>query len=131
MPKIHAEEDKKRKEEVELHNEAEALSFRAQKALDEFKGKIPQQVVDEVTGKIEALKKALESKDTGRIRAAKNELEHSMQHIGEAMAKAGGHAHAEQGQQAGAQQQHREGEHKGPKDDIQEAEVEIIDDNKP
>ncbi len=38
----HAEEDKKRKEGVELRNEADCLAFRAEKALKDYKDKIPQ-----------------------------------------------------------------------------------------
>lgn len=133
---LHAEEDKKRKEEVEVHNEAESLVFRAQKSLDEYKDKVPQNIAESVKGKIDNLKKALESNDTARIRSAKEELEREMQHIGEAMAKAhqqqaGGPAGADQQgyqQQQGQQQQSHHEEQKKGKDDIEEAEVEIIDD---
>jgi molecular chaperone DnaK len=139
----HAEEDKKRKEEVEIRNEADALVFRAEKALNEYKDKIPQQVASEVSSKIDAVKKALESQDIGRIRMAKEELERSMQHIGEAMSKAqaGGPRGPTEESAAGAgssfaggqkeqQQQQQRQQGKGP-DDIEEAEVEIIDDDKP
>ena len=140
---LHGEEDKKRKEEVETRNEADALVFRAEKSLNEYKDKIPQEITTEVSGKIDAVKKALEGQDIGRIRAAKEDLERSMQHIGEAMAKAqaggpsGGHS-AESpsesssfagGQREQQQQQRQDGS--GPDDDIEDAEVEIIDDNKP
>lgn len=139
---VHADEDKKRKEEVEIRNEADALAFRAQKALDEYKDKVPPHVANEVAGKIEAVKKALEGQETSHIRAAKEELEKSMQHIGEAMSQAGAAGaagagaagHAEQGQagpfSGGGSQQQQDGAKKGP-DDIEEAEVEIIDDKKP
>lgn len=141
---LHADEDKKRKDEVEVRNEADSLVFRAEKALNEYKDKIPEQVASEVSGKIDAVKKALESQDIPRIRSAKEELEKSMQHIGEAMAKAGAGAHPGQGQpgegssaesssfSGGGSQQHQQqqGGAKNP-DDIEEAEVEIIDDNKP
>lgn len=138
---LHAEEDKTRKNEVEVRNEADSLSFRAQKALDEYKEKVPQEVVSEVTGKIEAVKKALEGQDISRIKAAKEDLEKSMQHIGEAMAKAGGaegaHPHAEAGSSTGGGSSfsganpsgHPQGGGNNP-DDIEDAEVEIIDDNK-
>lgn len=133
----HAEEDKKRKEEVEVRNEADTLAFRAQKALDEYKDKVPKNISDEVASKIENVKKALEGSDIGKIRAAKDELERDMQHIGEAMAKAGQQhqeAHASgAGHDSGQHQQHQpheQGHGKSP-DDIEEAEVEIIDDNKP
>ena len=139
---LHADEDKKRKEEVEIRNEADTLAFRAQKSLDEYKDKIPAEVASEVSGKIDAIKKALEGQDTSRIRAAKEDLEKSMQHIGEAMSKAAGQgshdAHGAHGEHSGAghtggadgHHQHQQGGGKGP-DDIVEAEVEIIDDNKP
>ena len=135
----HAEEDKKRKEEVEVRNEADTLAFRAQKALEEYKGKVPQNISDDVASKIENVKKALEGGDIGKIRAAKDELERHMQHIGEAMAKAGQQqeTHAGASPESGHQQQshhqsheHEQGRGSNP-DDIEEAEVEIIDDNKP
>lgn len=126
----HADEDKKRKEEAESRNEADALVFRAEKALKEYKDKLPKDVVDDVQGKIDNAKKALESNDLDKIKAAKKELEEHMQHIGEAMSKAAGpmpgaeHASAQQ-QQQGPQQESKPGEN-----NIEEAEVEIIDDDK-
>lgn len=135
---LYADEDKKRKEDAELHNEAETLAFRAQKALDEYKDKVPQNIADDVKGRIEALKKALESNDSARIRTAKDELDRHMQHIGEAMAKAGGgaqpdgaHAHDQEGEPHFQQQQQQQQQQKHGDDDIEEAEVEIIDDKKP
>jgi molecular chaperone DnaK len=139
---LHEEEDKKRREEVEVRNEADALAFRAQKALDEYRSKLPQNIIDEVQGKIDALKKAIESNDIGRIKAAKDEMEKSMQHIGEAMAKAGGgaapgemHESAAHEQAGSSHSSHDQGGHggghqsHGGDDDIEEADVEIIDDN--
>ncbi len=136
---LHAEEDKKRKEDVETHNEADALSFRATKALAEYKDKLPKEVIDEVEGKIEAVKKALESNDIARIKSAKQELETSMQHIGETMAKAQGqaggqaeHEHAAHGSSEQSHQSqgtsHSSHGSSSNNDDIQEAEVEILDD---
>jgi molecular chaperone DnaK len=54
---LHAEEDKKRKEEVEVRNDADSLAFRAQKALDEYKDKVPANISEEISGKIDAVKK--------------------------------------------------------------------------
>ena len=86
----HAAEDKKRKQMVEEHNEADAVAFRAEKALREYKEQIPQDVTTDVQQKIDALKKALESNDSAKIAATKHDLEEHMQHIGEAMAKKAG-----------------------------------------
>lgn len=139
----HAEEDKKRREEVETRNEAESLAFRAKKSLDEYKDKLPKDIVDDVQGKIDAVNKAIESNDVARIRAAKSELESHMQKIGEAMQKAaGGAAHGAPGSDhqphegasagfTGGQQTHEQPHgHTSSNDDIEDAEVEIIDDNK-
>lgn len=138
---LHAEEDKKRREEAEVRNEADTLSFRATKALNEYKDKLPKEVVDEVQGKIDAVKKAIESNDLSRIKSAKQDLETSMQHIGEAMAKSSGagagaaHTGHPEGEHFGGgagsrqeQQQHQQQQQQQHKDDIEEAEVEIIDD---
>lgn len=136
---LHAEEDKKRKEEVEIHNEADSLAFRASKALEEYKSKLPQDVINDVQSRIDDVKKALESNDINRIKSTKAELERHMQHIGEAMAK-GAHAGAEAGASAGAGprpggETHGAGSgsqagQKPGNDNIEEAEVEIIDDDK-
>jgi molecular chaperone DnaK len=129
---LHKEEDQKRKEEVETKNEAESLAFRAGKSLTEYKDKIPADVATNVQNKIDAVKKALEGNNLDAIRTAKKELEEHMQHIGEAMSKAQGPGAAGGGEAPHAEQQaHGEQPHSQPgkNDDIEEAEVEIIDDN--
>jgi molecular chaperone DnaK len=141
---LHAEEDKKRKEEVEIRNEADSLAFRASKALTEYKDKLPKDIADDVEFKISAVKKALESSDLSKIKLAKEDLEKSMQHIGEAMAKAqastGGtgpqhqhqesaHSHQQQGSPFSGGSQEHSHEQKSDENNIEEAEVEIIDDN--
>lgn len=137
----HMEEDKKRREEAELRNEADTLTFRATKALGEFKDKLPKEIVDDVQAKIDAVKKALEGQDLSRIKAAKEELEAHMQKIGEAMAHQGapggahtgqpqGQAHAHPGAGHPGGEQAHSAQHKETNDNIEEAEVEIIDDDK-
>jgi molecular chaperone DnaK len=114
----HMEDDKKRKEEIETRNEADSLAFRAQKALSDYKDKLPKNVIDDVQSKIDAVKKALEQNNPELIKAAHDELSAHMQKIGEAM----------QGQ-AGAEAPSGTGDHpQEKKPDIEEAEVEILDD---
>lgn len=129
---LHAEEDKKRKEGIDVRNEADALVFRAEKAVEEFKEKVPGNIIQEITQRIESTKKAIESQDIDRIRNAKADLERHLQHIGEAMSKASQATGAEQphagGHPDGAQAREADGTKKP--DDIEEAEVEIIDDRK-
>lgn len=120
---IHAEEDKKRKEEVDTRNEADALVFRAEKAIKDYREKLPEEIVTSVNAKIESLKKALESGDIAIIKTASNELNEHMQRIGEEVTKAHQSAGAEKaaGAQANAQ--------KPADENIEEAEVEILDDD--
>lgn len=135
---LHKEEDRKRGEIVELKNEADSLSFRAGKALADYKDKLPKEVVDDVQSKIDAVKSALESNDVNRIRTAKTDLETHMQKIGEAMSKAGAAAGAGADQEAGTAHAHAEHEQQhqhqsSPKpgeENIVDADVEIIDDEK-
>ncbi len=132
---LHAEEDRKRKEDVEIRNEADSLAFRAQKALNDYQDKLPEEIKSDVQTHIEKLKAAIESGDIDRMKSAKQELETHMQKIGEAMAKAQGE-HASQKAQTepkGPQQAHQKGQSSSSRkenDNIEEAEVEILDDNK-
>lgn len=123
----HAEEDKKKKEEVEVRNKADSLVFQAEKALKDYKDKIPGDLTSQIQTRIDALKKALEGTDSGAISAATEELNTYIQKIGEEMQK-----------QAGAQQGAPEGAAPPPggqeppkeeKPDIEEAEVEILEDD--
>ncbi|MCB1149333.1 MAG: Hsp70 family protein, partial [Chlamydiia bacterium] len=116
---LHRDEDKKRQEEVMTKNEADSMAFQAQHALDEHKDKLPKEVVEDVQAHIDALKKALEGNDVQAIKSAKATLEQHMQKIGEALSKAGAHAGPEP---TAAQPESSKG------DEIEEAEVEIIDD---
>jgi molecular chaperone DnaK len=111
----HAEEDKKKKEEVETRNEADSLVFRAEKALKDYKDKLPAQIADDIQAKIDGVKKALEGGDINAIRAATAELNEHMQKIGEALQS-----------QAGAASQGPSSA-QGQKPDIEDAEVEILD----
>ena len=122
----HKAEDEKRKAQAETRNEADTLAFRANKALEEYKDKVPEEVASDVQGKIDALNKALEGDDLEAIRKAKEDLESSMQHIGEAMAKAG-QAQQAAGAEAAGQAAGQSASSGQTEDEIQDAEVEILE----
>lgn len=128
----HAEEDKKKKEDIDTLNEAEQLAFRAQKSMDEFKDKLPAEVVSEIQSKIEAVNKAKETKETDAMKSAISDLQTSMQRIGEELQKAGaGQPGAQAGPGAGPQEgAQAEGGAQATKEEIEDAEVEIIDEEK-
>jgi molecular chaperone DnaK len=86
---LHAEEDKKKKEVVDIKNTAEMTLYTAEKALKDNEAKIPVELKDEVNKKIAAVKEVKEGTDGEAIKKATEELSVEMSKIGEAMAKAG------------------------------------------
>jgi molecular chaperone DnaK len=79
------QEDQKRKEEVEVRNNADSLIYQAEKLMREQGEKVPGQLKSEVEGKIAACRSALESKDVARIQQAVQDLSASLQKVGAAM----------------------------------------------
>ncbi|MGN1031091.1 MAG: molecular chaperone DnaK [Butyricicoccaceae bacterium] len=69
-----AEEDKKRKEQVEIRNNAEQLVFQTENTLNEMGDKIDPADKTAITADIEALKEALKGTDTEMIKAASDKL---------------------------------------------------------
>jgi molecular chaperone DnaK len=66
----HADEDKKRKEEIELRNQLDGLIYSVEKLLEENKDKIGEEDETPIKEAIDEGKKALEAKDSEQIRAA-------------------------------------------------------------
>ncbi|MBI5273451.1 MAG: molecular chaperone DnaK [Chlamydiales bacterium] len=124
---IHQEEDKKRKEVIDTKNEADATVFRAEKALNEYKDKIPGNIASEIQSKVESVKKAIESNNLDQMKSATAQLNTTMQKIGEELAK---HAQANPQAGASAQQQGPSAQQANQAEEMEEAEVEIIDDEK-
>ncbi|HET6560706.1 MAG TPA: molecular chaperone DnaK [Marmoricola sp.] len=88
----YAEEDRLRKEAVEVRNQAEGLVYSTEKFLTENEDKVPDDVKNEVRADVESLKKALEdTSDSARegIEAAATKLAESSQKMGAAMYAAG------------------------------------------
>src|SRR5438876_11682631 len=78
-----AEQDRKRKEEVELQNTAESMLYTADKTKEESKDKnTPDQVqtIDKAAG---VLRAALAGKEADKIKSASDELSRVLQKIGE------------------------------------------------
>lgn len=82
---IHAEEDRRRKEEAETRNMADSLIYSSEKLLTDNKDQIPQELHDEVTTKVSAVRLALEGTEISGITAAVNELQESVQKVGQAI----------------------------------------------
>ena len=70
----HAEEDKKKKEEIEARNNAESLVYNCQKTIDELGDKISGEEKAKAETEIENVKKALEGSDVEAIKQATEKL---------------------------------------------------------
>jgi molecular chaperone DnaK len=89
---IHAAEDKARRESIETRNHADSLAYSAEKTLKDNEDKVPAELKTEVEGKIAAVRKALEGTDEAAVSTAVDELNTSLQKIGEAVYGAQGSA---------------------------------------
>jgi len=77
----HAEEDRKRKDEVEVRNQADSMVYQTEKTLKDLEGKVDQAEVDKANEAKEALKKALEGNNTDEIKAANEKLSEIVQQL--------------------------------------------------
>ena len=88
----HASEDKKRKEEVEVKNNAESLIYNSQKTIDELGDKISSEEKAKVQTEIDNLKKKLEGNNVDEIKDATDKLTKVFYEISEKLYKANGAA---------------------------------------
>lgn len=89
---LHAEEDKKKKEAVDVKNTTEMILYTAEKALKDSEGKVSDDIKSGVQTKIDALKAVKDGDDMEKIKKATEELSSEMSKIGEAMQKANAEA---------------------------------------
>jgi molecular chaperone DnaK len=91
---LHAGEDRAKREEVELRNQADHMIHQAEKVIKDNEDKIPADVKSEVTTKLEVLKTAAKGNDTAALRKEMDEFNESLQKIGE-------HIYAQAGAKSG------------------------------
>ncbi len=82
---LHAAEDERKREEAEARNTADTTAYQAEKMLRDLGDKVPADIKSEVEGKIAAVRSVLQSGDAQQMRAATDELNVSMQKIGQYM----------------------------------------------
>ncbi|MDA1060868.1 MAG: molecular chaperone DnaK [bacterium] len=119
-----ADEDKAKKEKIELRNKAESLIFQSEKTLKDNAEKVSDDLKKPVQEKIDALKKVLEEKDTKTedIEKAYEELSTEIQKVGAEIYKDAGATGAGEGKSEESDDDVKVYE-KGKKDDVVEAEV--------
>jgi len=80
---LHSSEDRAKREEVELRNQADHMIHQAEKVIKDNADKIPDDVKTEVNTKLEALKSAAKGSDTNALKRQMDEFNESLQKIGQ------------------------------------------------
>ncbi len=124
----YAEEDRKRKEKIELTNQADTLIYTTEKTLKELGDKVSGDQKQKVEKAIEDMREAMKSEDAGRIKSAIEDLTKEMHAISTILYQ----------QQASQQQQAQQGEPSGQPEQTEEkkdekvtdAEYKVVDEDK-
>ena len=124
----HAEEDRKRREAVELRNEADNLVFRTEKLISENEDKIGDDVKAPVVEAIAEVKAALEGTDDDAVKAAVDKLNTTSAALGQAMYAAAQAAQQEAPSEAGSPSESAEtngssGSSESADEDVVDAEI--------
>ncbi|NLK44232.1 MAG: molecular chaperone DnaK [Tissierellia bacterium] len=109
-----AEEDKKKKERIEIRNNADSLVYQTDKTLKELEGKITEDEKSQVEEKLNELKKALEGEDYDEIKKKSEELTESFYKISQKL-------YEQQANQGEAQS--------NDNDDVVDADYEVVDED--
>jgi molecular chaperone DnaK len=122
----HAEDDKKRREEVDTKNAADNLAYQTEKLLTENKDTIDEATATQVQQAVDELRAAIETGATDEIKAKMEALQQASHKLAEAMYQQAG---AQQGQQPGAEPGAEAGPSAegGSEEDVIDAE--IVDEN--
>ncbi len=115
----HAEEDKKRKDEIEIRNQTDSLCYGAEQTLADLGDKVPADQKSEVEAAIADAKKALEGTDIEAIKAAGEKLTAASQKLAQIV-----YSNTEEQTAAGA------GAGSAAGDDVVDADYEVVDDDK-
>ncbi len=117
----HAEEDRKRKEEAEVRNNADSLVYATEKSLKDLGDKVPAETKETVEAAMAELRTALEGTDTDAIKAGTEKLQEASYKLAEIV-----YADAQAASEGGA-----EGAAEASADeDVVEADYEVVDEDK-
>ncbi|NOX16701.1 MAG: molecular chaperone DnaK [Chlorobi bacterium] len=131
--KEHASEDQKKKDQVEIRNNADALVFQTKKQIEELKEKLPADAKSKLEAEIQKVEDALKSNDTDAIKKASDDLTAAWNEISQNLYQQAGGPQGAPGQtppqgepQAGAQPE----PDKKEDGEVQDASYEVVDDDK-
>ena len=117
-----AEEDRKKKEDVEIKNNADTLVYQTEKTLKDLEGKISAEEKASAQAAADALKRAIESNDTGQMKEKTEELTKVFNDLAQKL-------YAQTGQQGGEDFDPNFDQGAGPDEDVVDADFEEIHDD--
>jgi molecular chaperone DnaK len=129
----NAEEDKKRREEIETRNRLDSMTYEVEKNSKEWADKLPAELKTKLDSAVERSRKALRGDDLNEIRAAQEELSKSFNEAGQSFyAQSQSAEGATAGGSPGSQGTTGDtgGNGAKPADDVVEADYEIVDEAK-
>ena len=116
----HAEEDKKRKDEIEVRNQTDSLAYSTEQTVKELGDKVPADMKKQAEDAVAEARKALDGTDVDAIKAAGDKLQEVGHKLAEVVYSS---AQADAAAGDGAAQQ-------GGSDDVVDADYEVVDDDK-
>jgi molecular chaperone DnaK len=125
----HAAEDKKRREEIDARNRLDSMTYEVEKNAKEWGEKLPADLKTRLEGSVERARKALRGDDMNEIRAAQEELSKTFGEAGQSFYAQQNQAAEEPAAAAGGDAGTQPGA-TGAKEDVVEADDEIVDDKK-
>ena len=117
-----SEDDKKKKEGIEIRNNADSLVYQTEKTMKDMEGKISQDEKTKIEGKLQELKKVLEGTDNDEIKKKSEELTTAFYSVSQKMYEQASKNQTNQGTQNSS----GDGE---KKDDVVDADYEVVDDD--
>ncbi|HEY2932461.1 MAG TPA: molecular chaperone DnaK [Acidobacteriota bacterium] len=127
----HADEDRRKRDEIEARNRADNLVYNTEKILRENRDKIPDADAKNIEAAIEETKKSMESNDAQQINAAVDKLTQASHKLAEVMYQSAQSAQgAAQGAGPSASSEPSAGEQKKKDEEVIDAEFVDVDENK-
>jgi molecular chaperone DnaK len=130
----HAAEDKKKREEIDARNQLDTLSYQVEKDVKDWGDKLPAEMKTKIDAAVERARKALRGDDMNEVRSAQEELSRTYSEAGQtfyaqSQAQPSGAPGGGEGTGGGPSGQGPSGQ-PGQKEDVVEADYEIVDEGK-
>ncbi|MGB5529902.1 MAG: molecular chaperone DnaK, partial [Ignavibacteriaceae bacterium] len=122
--KEHAADDKKKKEGVDLRNQADSLVFQTKKQMEEMKDKLSSDSKSKLESEIKKVEEALAANNLDQIKSATDSLNKIWNEIASQLYQQAGQQASEQEQTADTKEQPKD-----EKENVQDASYEVVDDN--